>query len=111
MKKHSASPLLLSGPRTQACAATTHAPWYNIEINRLQQQGDAGLRCGLMRGRNPGRRRRRSSTEAVASLRPRPNFHETGEQRSAMLSGSVVLTRGEEKVAEIDDSLWAVHTL
>lgn len=42
---------------------------------------------------------------------PPPSYHEAGELRSAMLSGSVVLTRGEEKVAEIDDSLWAVHTL
>lgn len=48
----------------------------------------------------------------IRSPTPSPSsYREAGELRSAILSGSVVLTRGEEKVAEIDDSLWAVHTL
>lgn len=71
------------------------------------------MRGGLMRGRNPQRTRsgKQNYNRGHALPPPSSKLPPDWRQRSAMLSGSVVLTRGEEKVAEIDDSLWAVHTL
>lgn len=97
--------------RTQACAARTHAPWYNIEINRLRQRGEAGVKGGLMRGRNPRRSGKGGKNDNRGHAVHPPLSKLPRDWRVALLSGSVVLTGGEEKVAEIDDSLWAVHTL